>query len=246
VSDGTIEASLAGDRAEFDGRQKISPQAGQYTLIIPGSDGTALLPGGDSYATVTVDKAGKVKLAGSLADGTKLTQSAIVSKHGEWPFFVSLYGGKGVIVSWVTFQTTLTNDLSGDLVWIKPPLATAKFYPGGFNLTTSALGFGYHMPATGSSLFNFTNATFVLFGGDLAQPITNRVAIGANNRVMNLSSNKLTLTFKTSTGLFSGHVVNPATAKSLTFNGVVLPEAELGLGYFLGTSQTGEAILEPQ
>jgi len=204
-----------------------------------------LLPGGDSYATVSVNPAGKIKLAGSLADGTKLTQSATVSKNGEWPFFVPLYGGQGAILAWVTFLTTPTNDLSGDLVWIKPGIATAKFYPAGFNLAASALGFRYHPPATGSALFNFANGTLALEGGDLSQPITNRIAIGANNRVMNLSSNRLTLTFKTATGLFTGRVVNPATAKAVSFNGVVLPEAELGLGYFLGTSQSGEAIVGP-
>ncbi len=241
----THTASLAGDRAAFDGRQNIAPQAGQYTMIIPGTSGSSSLPGGDSFATVTVNPAGKIKLAGSLADGTKLTQSAAVSKNGDWPFFVSLYGGQGTILGWLTFQTTPTNDLSGDLVWIKPGIATAKFYPAGFNFATSALGFRYHRPATGSTLFNFTNGTLVLDGGDLPQPITNRIAIGANNRVTNLSSNRLTLTFKTSTGLFTGRVVNPATTKSLSFNGVALPDAELGLGYFLGTSQSGEALLGP-
>jgi len=180
VSDGTHTANLVGNRAAFDGRQNIAPQAGQYTMIIPGSSGSRSLPGGDSYATVTVDKAGKIKLAGSLADGTKLTQSAAVSKNGDWPFFVSLYGGKGAILAWLTFLTTPTNDVNGDLVWVKPSVATAKFYPAGFNFMTSALGFRYHAPAAGSTLFNFSNGALVLDGGDLSQAITNAIAIGAN------------------------------------------------------------------
>ncbi len=245
VSDGTHTASLLADRAAFDGRQNIAPQAGQYTMIIPGSSGSSSLPGGDSYATVTVDKAGKIKLAGSLADGTKLTQSAAVSKNGDWPFFVSLYGGNGAILAWLTFLTTPTNDVNGDLVWVKPSVATAKFYPAGFNFMTRALGFHYHPPAAGSTLFNFSNGTLVLAGGDLSQPITNSITIGANNRVMNLSSNRLTLSFKTATGLFTGRVVKPGTTQTLSFNGVALPDVELGMGYFLGTTQSGQVLLGP-
>jgi len=245
VSDGVRISNLTADRAGFDGRQNIAPQAGQYTMIFPGTSGSSTQPGGDSFATVTVDTAGKIKLAGSLADGTKLTQSAVLSKNGDWPFFVSLYGGQGLILGWLNFLTTATNDVSGDLAWIKPATATAKFYPAGFNLETRAAGFRYHAPAAGGAVLNLANGSLALIGGDLPQAITNRIAIGANNRVTNLSSNRLTLTFKTTTGTFTGRVVDPATAKTISFNGVALPELDLGLGYFLGTAQSGEALLGP-
>jgi hypothetical protein len=192
-----------------------------------------------------VDTSGKIKLAGSLADGTKLTQSAVVSKNGDWPFFISLYGGQGSILGWLTFLTTQANDLNGDVVWIKPSVATAKFYPAGFDFATSASGFRYHPPAAGGALLSFANGTLVLTGGDLPQAITNQIIIGANNRVTNLSSNRLTLTFKTSTGSFTGRVVKPGSAQSLSFNGLALPDMEIGLGYFLGTAQSGQVLLGP-
>jgi hypothetical protein len=112
-------------------------------------------------------------------------------------------------------------------------------------LETRATGFRYHAPAAGGAVLNLANGSLALSGGDLPQAITNRIAIGANNRVTNLSSNRLTLTFKTTTGTFTGRVVDPATAKTISFNGVALPELNLGLGYFLGTAQSGEALLGP-
>src|SRR5204863_2324862 len=52
VSDGVTAASLAGDRPVFDGRQRLAPQVGQYTMVIPGDDSSSL-PGGDSYGAIT-------------------------------------------------------------------------------------------------------------------------------------------------------------------------------------------------
>ena len=59
---------------------------GNYTLVLPGANGSA--PAGDSYGTVTVTASGKLKLAGALADSTKVAQSAVASASGEWPRYV--------------------------------------------------------------------------------------------------------------------------------------------------------------
>ncbi len=268
VSDGTRTVSLAGDRAAFDGRQNLAPQAGRYTMVILGPDASPALPGGDGFGTVTVDTAGRIRLTGSLADGTPINQATGVSKTGAWPFYVPLYSGAGSIVGWLTFATTPTNDLSGDLFWFKPNLPTAKFYPGGFSFATSAGGFRYRPPAAGSNVLSFTNGTVILGGGNLAQPMTNYMKLGPNNRVTNLSSNGLSLSFRSTTGSFSGRVLDPNTvtpmflsmsaggygggsmgspsvARPLFFSGVVLEGLGLGFGYFLGTNQSGQVLVGP-
>ena len=71
-----------------------------------------------------VDKAGRLRLSGELADGTKISQSVPVSPNGEWPLYVSLYGGKGSILSWITFADRTTDQLTGLLNWTKPALLT--------------------------------------------------------------------------------------------------------------------------
>ena len=88
----------------------------------------------------------------------------------------------------------MTNtDLSGGLNWIKPPVAGAKYYPGGFTMEADVLGSHYSRPSTGARVLSFTNADIVLGGGDLGQPITNHVTLGPGNKVT--STNKATLTF---------------------------------------------------
>ncbi len=245
VSNGTFTANLSGDRVVFDGRQHQAPQAGRYTMSIAGSSDSASAPGGDSVGSVMVNKSGRVRLTGSLADGTRLSQSAVVSKDGNWPIYVPLYGGKGSILSWITFATNDTTDLGGDVVWIKPAVPSAKLYPDGFTLSTSAQGSTYQ-PGSGGAVLSSANAELVLNGGDLGGPVTNSITIGSHNRVTTSSGNKLTLTFAPGTGLFQGRVMVPGMSKPVPFSGAVLQKQNVGLGWFQGTHQTGEVILSPQ
>ena len=46
---------------------------------------------------------GTITLAGSLADGTAISQSSVVSQDGYWPLYVNLYGGKGSLWGWNYF-----------------------------------------------------------------------------------------------------------------------------------------------
>ena len=242
VSDGTWTAALSGDRAVYDGKTSIAPLAGnKYTLILPGSNDSTTEPGGDGYGTLTVDGTGKIHLAGSLSDGTKISQVGALSKYGEWPFYVPLYSGQGSVLSWIAFVGTATNDLSGDLTWTKPGMV-AKYYPGGFRVETAAWGSLYTPPATGQRVLNFTEADVVLSGGNLAQGITNPIALGPANKVT--STNKTSLTFTLPTGLFKGSVLNPVTLKPIPFYGVALQKTNIGCGYFLGTSQSGRVQLQ--
>ena len=242
AADGSWTAALEGDRAVFNRTTNPALQAGKYTLVIPGSPGSASEPGGDGYGTVKVDAAGKITLVGSLADGTKISQSAVLSKNGEWPLYVPLYSGKGSILSWINYATTATSDLSGDLSWIKPPMPTAKYYPGGFTLEANATGSQYNPPAKGTAVLNISNGQIVLTGGGLGEGIVNYVTLGANNRVT--STSKASLTFTLSSGAFRGTVPNPAggRSKAISFGGVVLQNQTLGKGYFLGSGQSGEVL----
>jgi len=245
VSDGAFMADLLGDRSVFDGRQSLAPQAGQYTIVMAGTNGAADLPGGNSFGTITVNRAGMIRLAGTLADGTPITQGSVTSRDGDWPLFLPLYGGRGLLLSWLKFATSPADDLGGESVWIKPPLPGAKLYPGGFLFRTAASGFHFNRPANGQSLLTLTNATLRLEGSDLGQAIVNQISLGRNNRVINLSSNKLALTFRPALGSFAGRVVDPVTLKTVSFGGVVLQPMDIGIGFFSGNAQTGPVLLGP-
>src|SRR6202012_2737377 len=100
VSNGSFVAELDGDRDVFTGANKATQFEGQYTLALEGTNDPAVGPFGVSYGSAKVSATGGIVLAGSLADGTALSQSSEVSKDGRWPLYVSLYGGKGSVWGW--------------------------------------------------------------------------------------------------------------------------------------------------
>jgi len=241
VGDGTWLAVIEADRAGFDARLNPAPFAGQYTLVVPGQPGAGS-PAGHGYGTATVDAAGKVKFSGSLADGTKLSQSVAATTDRQWPLFATLYSGQGQILGWLTFESIEDRDVGGLVRWTKQPGAAPRYYPAGFDLETKITGSAYNAglnPITG-----FSRGTLALSGGNLPADIVNQITI-TNNKVTNLSSNKLSLSLNKSQGLFSGSVKDPATGKTISFKGALRQKARLGEGYFLGTDQSGSVRLAP-
>jgi hypothetical protein len=248
ISSGSWTAQLMAERSVYDAKTNPAPQAGQYVMVIPGSSSSTNAPGGDGFGTARVTTAGKVTLQATLADGTVLpAQSGTLLKNGLWPLFVKVYGDAGLVTSWVTLTETPGSSVSGNLSWIKPALPAAKYYPGGFAVDTSLIGSRYAEPASGSNILALTNAVISFSGGGLTGAITNEIRIGRKNTVTNLSSNRLTLSFTTTDGVFQGTVVQPGAPKSkaISFSGVVLQDQDTGWGFFLNSGLSGQANLEP-
>jgi hypothetical protein len=68
------------------------------------------------------------------------------------------------------------------------------------------------------------------------------VALSAASKVTNLSTNPLTLTITTTSGLIKGTVTDPTSGKVITLNGVLLQKLNEGHGFFPGTNQTGRLL----
>ena len=241
VGDGNWVAGLTADRVIFDGKAAIAPQAGKYTMAINGVAGSTSKPGGDSYFTLIVDKTGKVRLTGSLADGSKASQSALVSASGEFPIFIALNGGAETVLGWITFTNSDSADLTGSITWNKASSPKAKYYAGGFNLQAAATGSKYIPPAKGSRVLNLTDAQVVLSGGSLTSTITTLVALDSNNHVTDVNK-KLRLTISTGSGLFKGSVVTANSKTPAAFGGVILQKQTKGQGFFINGNQTGELL----
>lgn len=244
VSNQAWAADLAGDLAVFNARTNIAPQQGRYTLVIPGA-GAAPQPAGDSWGAVTVDAAGNIHLSGSLADGTALAQTVPVARSGAWPLYASLASGQGLLLGWLAFSSGSNETLGGEVLWLESASSKAKYYANGLALRTPIQGSPYTAPGRMADLFNATNLVVRLSGGNLAQSITNRLTLNSNNRVGNLSPNKLSLSFSSTAGSFKGTVVNPATSKSIAFDGVVLGNQGAASGFFLGPGQSGQVSITP-
>lgn len=242
VGDGVSwTANLQANRAAFN--EQNGPSPGNYTLVFAGTNGDPELPTGNGYGTLNLSTGDKIKFSGSLADGTKFSQSAALSANGEWPLYDSLYRGQGQILGWLLFTNGSPATLGGDVDWIKSPSATGKLYTNGFNFETAATG-SFFNPAL-QPLIGFSNGVVVLSGGDLSSNIVNDVIITNGTKVLNVSSNKLTLKLSASKGTFSGTVKDPATGASKVFSGAFLQNEDLGLGYSLGTNQSSSVFIGP-
>ena len=238
------EAQLVVDRVTFHAATNPAPFAGKYTLVLPSADGDDA-PGGDGFGRVSVSAAGLATLVGTLADGTKVSDSVTLSKAGAWPFYAPLYAGKGSVLSWMTFTNLAETDIAGALSWIRPTLPKAKFYTNGFAVQTDVVGSSYTSPASNTNrVIEIEAGIATLTGGGLANALTNAFSIASNNKVTNLGTNKLSLTFTAATGLFSGKLVNPETGKTLTLQGAMLQKQNYGAGFFLGTEGGGRVVLD--
>ena len=245
VSSGNWTSTLSGDRSFFNAKSNPTTNAGKYTLLIPGLPDTSNAPEGDGYGTVTVGLDGKVTLAASLAEGTKVSTSAPLTKDGTWPLFASLYGGKGSVLSWVRFAKTETNDFNGDLHWFKPAFASSNYYTNGFAITNMLIGSRYIPPAGATNrILSMTNGIVIFYGGSRLQPVTNEVVLGAKGKVTNISSNKLAFTFTLSSGLFSGTFTETGGGTKVTFQGAAFQNENRGAGYFLDASRSGRVLLQ--
>jgi len=242
VSDGDWWADLRADRAVFHKTTNPTPRAGKYTLVLPGGD-TPASPAGDGCGTVTVDAAGSVKWAGTLADGTKVTQTGLLTKDGYWALYAPLYRGQGAVLGWLRFASREETDLGGPVVWLKPPGGVGTG-ASGFAIALEAKGSRYTPPVSGQRVLGWSSGTVTFTGGHLTAPLTYAVALDVKNKVTSLSGGGLKVTLTTSTGLFKGSLLDPVGGKPLAFQGALLQKADSGSGFFLTPAGSGRVEME--
>jgi hypothetical protein len=219
---------------------------GRYTLAIPGGIDSSASPGGSGFGLATVDARARLNLVVTLGDGTKFSQAVPLSMQGHWPLFGRLYAGKGSVLGWVEFADRPTDDFLGLLSWVSPAQPKRRLYPAGYEINRTIVGSRYVRPlpntspvlAMGPGILQFT-------GGNLPSEIVNDVLLSTNNKVTNLSSNKLSMTLALPSGQFRGRVVDPLTGKGIPFKGAVLQKRGAGFGLFTGTNQTGRVEWGP-
>ena len=218
--------------------------AGNYTLFFPGYSisfpGSSGGPADGGYGTANITTAGKVKFTGSLADGTKLSQSTTVSARGQWPFYASLYRGQGQIIGWLLVTNSEVTNVDGNVSWIKGSVPSAKYYPNGFDLEARATGSIYNAAAV--PLLGFSDGVLSLAGGNLSHPIDTSVTVNGTGAS---GTNGATLKLSASNGTFNGSIMNPANNAKIPFAGVFLQNQNFGAGYFLGTNQSGRVLFNP-
>jgi Matrixin/Bacterial Ig domain len=229
LTDGNWTASLLAHKAVFNRSTLPCPFAGKFTLILPGDDTI-----GDSFASVTIDAGGRVRVAGTLADGTAYSESTFAVADGSWPLYANLRA-KGVLEGWMA---NTSRDASGTITWIKNP-STGRYYPAGFTRVMDAVG-SVLQNLTGGILGSTQSGEIIFSGGGLADPVTNTFTI-SNSRIINVSGLNLRLL---ATGTFRGSTRLPGSNRSTAFQGALLQNQNAGFGYFLGTNASGTVTLD--
>ena len=238
-------APLQGVRAGYNAKTNPAPQTGRYTMMMHGHPGDSSLPAGHSFASVKVSSNGQVSFTGALADGSKVTQSAFLSKDGLWPFYVPVDSGKGLMICWLTYRAQNGTDFDGWLAWIKPANPAARFYPAGFDYERNVFGETYVPPVGTNVLLNAVNLQVPFAFGNLPGSFANQVHLESGNKVVNTSANKLAMTFSLSTGVYQGKVNDPILDKVWSFSGVVLQKDNAGYGFLSGTNSSSATALFP-
>ena len=156
VTGGNVNVSIVAKRATFDRLKNPAPQAGTYNVIIPPAMGQpAGYPVGIGFGKVTVSSAGSVRFVGQAGTSPAFNAAAQLSADGTWPFFGSLYGGRGSISGLVGFDLqNSAHDLAGNLNWFRPAgVKNLPVYPDGFSGQSNLLGAKWTAPAAGQRVF---------------------------------------------------------------------------------------------
>jgi hypothetical protein len=237
VTDGVWSSPLSGGRAAGN-----TTHTGDYTIVIPGNPNDSSLPAGDSFATLRVATDGLATMSGTLADGTRFSQSAYVTADGDWPLFAPLYSGKGAAVSWLSFTNLTASDLNGNVVWIKQAGASANSYPLGFTNGTKAVGANYTAPDATGKAINLNGALVSFTGGSLPANFDNIVSVNAGSQIINLSANEMAMSIQTALGTFSGQIREPGNGPLHTFAGVILQKQNTGFGTMMNVPLVSRVV----
>jgi hypothetical protein len=219
---------------------------GTYTFLVNfGTIDAQVSPPGAGAGTASVNTQGKLKLVGTLADGSPFTASINVGQDGWFPVCVPLYSSKGLMWGWSHFSNPVDRGFSGGMTWYKPVTSSKDhYYPDGFAVTGTMNGSFYQPPARNESALNWIDGQLDLFGGNMSEPraipirwSTNKlIVVGDNPMACNL-------TITPNSGILQGSFIHPETGAKTTLKGAVLQGPGLGAGWFLGTNQGGALLI---
>jgi subtilisin-like proprotein convertase family protein len=269
----TATSSIVADRAAYNKSTNPFPlptevTALKYTVMLPPANPLGDPqhdPHGTGIGTLSIGADGTVKLTGTLADGTKFSQTQPLTKDNTWALFANLYKGNGVLLGNVALDSApVDSDLHGTVNWQKLPHSTDEAFPVGFSIVnatflgslyqsaTPVLDFG---PADNNGVPIF-NGVAVLTQGNLQVDLLRSFSLAANNTITvrntqaDPNATGLSLTINVKNGTYTGKFIHPISLKKTTLNGVIFQKQNEGFGQFFshgvtgGLLQSGTVLLE--
>jgi hypothetical protein len=227
-----------------------TPQTGRFNLALSVESAhlsDAAYPQGCGFGSCTVNSTGTVAWSGKLADGTSVTSTTLLTLGGGIPLHHALYAtATGSAQGWLSISnTSVLTETAFD--WLKldsTANSSSRSYKHGFTLhNLEADGGLYVKPATGVNVIGLTgttdNAKLAYTDGGLPASITQIASLPSTNVLTistpNVNTVKIT-TFDLNTGSFKGTfiVLNalPANNRTVSFEGLLIPRLNQGLGQF--------------
>ncbi|MDB6056493.1 MAG: C-terminal target protein [Verrucomicrobiales bacterium] len=231
VQTGGWNSSLRAVRAPYT-TLNHSPWSGKYTMVLPA---TAPIASANGFAIINHLPTGTINLTppSTLADGVAVSQSVGVCANGEWPVYIPINGGNGVLFGWLNFSNAPSTTLGGNLSWLR----TASL---GADMTVNA---SRYVP--GAANFGLSKSTISASceGGALKNCVSNVVSLAKNPvAVQSPNTNNLAITVTPANGYFSGNFVYGGALKKI--KGVLLQQQTNGAGLFLDAPQNGAVSLK--
>ncbi len=254
----TLTGRLSGDLSDGTSHVAVtawrmmpgSSREGSYNAVWQTSGAPqAIRPNGAGITSLKVSATGLANWTGRLADGSSFTYSSGVGINGDVPLHLLLYGGKGSLQGWT--QIAADTSWNGTLDWMKSANSGGANYPAGFDLhTLYQTGVRYVQAPRGSNLLGFPeaegNARLQLSYGSLVTPITQVFTMTRQQTAIIPPNYGLKLTLTASTGWFNGSFKSmDVPERSGTIQGILLPKANLGMGYFLQALSSAEDPARP-
>jgi alpha-tubulin suppressor-like RCC1 family protein len=259
-----VTVEMMGGHHVWDAKAKPAQNHdGYYTMALQPTSTAAGIPQGDGFLTMTVTPAGGVKWSGQLADGTVISaQTSALWADGRVPLFAVFGKGVGSLTQTVTIAAG-ARGVTGPLRWHKKPQAVRAYADGFEAATLQAVGGKYAPPLPGKTLLNqpapFSYLVYFLGSGieavrnftDLDQLFTMNTKHVISMTGMNPAQVKITkmdVALGTFTGTMALKDTNPfnaslpEAARTVTFQGVVVPSIFMGTGYFLLPGITGPPL----
>jgi len=228
---------------------------GYYTLIMTNTDTTAGFAG-TGYMTTTIDKKGKIKAAGKLADGTSVSLSSVLLMDASDVPYVALFSAPkaysgGYFLAWSWFHREVLAPgrvlLDGEAVWESRNARATGVLNEGFHFGLNILGGWYAKNDTLKQMYADSEGWTAK-----ADVLDVTVAFNAKGNGLNAipaaeNPASLKLSVKPKTGLFSGSFREVDGGKTVTrkLMGVLTPALVIddGFGGLIGTAGAGYYLL---
>ncbi len=221
-------------------------------------------PEGSGYLTMKMKKNGSIRTLGKVADGSPFSSSGLLGGDGRLLVFSRLYKPTdGFVQGFVTFTEAQdqASTCEGNVRWVQPFNAKASgLFPNGINADCPVSG-GIYLPGRRTvdegiiddttALGTATEGELRFVGGDFGDSAPGHLFginyKGAVTLTSPLPAEKLKLSLKNKTGIFSGSILAPAHASpAKKFFGVIVGQEGLGEGGYTSKTDSGSVVIEAQ